>query len=194
MGVSAERGRPALFTVRSCDTAAESGLTHDFRISDAHHVGEGSLREKAFANLAAIRTLKQVEADQRPATEEEKVLLVRYNGWGAMPQAFSDHAYSAWNEIEDALKALLTEEEYNSARASLPNAHCTARLVVRAIWSALELTCWYGPGPVNHRAGSIPSRHLNTADPSFTWPLCAARFGRFTEESIIKPQAPKSRS
>jgi N12 class adenine-specific DNA methylase len=55
-----------------------------------------------------------------------------------MPQAFSDHACSAWNEIGDELKALLTEEEYNSARASLPNAHYTAPLVIRAIWSALE--------------------------------------------------------
>jgi hypothetical protein len=138
MGVSAERGRPAFFIVRSCGAPPESGLTHDFRISDAHHVGEGSLREKALANLAAIRTLKQVEADQRPATEEEKALLVRYSGWGAMPQAFSDHDYSAWNEIGDELKALLTKEEYNSVRASLPNAHYTAPLVIRAIWSALE--------------------------------------------------------
>jgi hypothetical protein len=138
MGVSAERGRPALFIVRSCDTPPESRLTRDFRISDAHRVGEGSLREKANANLAAIRTLKQVEAEQRPATEEEKALLIRYSGWGAMPQAFSDHFYSAWNEIGDELKALLTEEEYNSARASLPNAHYTAPLVIRAIWRALE--------------------------------------------------------
>jgi hypothetical protein len=95
MGVSTERGRPASFIVRSCDTPPESRLTHDFRISDAHHVGEGSLREKALANLAAIRTLQQVEADERPATDEEKALLVRYSGWGAMPQAFSDHAHSA---------------------------------------------------------------------------------------------------
>lgn len=36
------------------------------------------------------------------------------------------------------MTALLTEEEYNSARASLPNAHYTAPLVIRAIWSALE--------------------------------------------------------
>jgi hypothetical protein len=54
-----------------------------------------------------------------------------------MPQAFSDHAYSAWNEIGDELNALLTEDEYNSARASLPNAHYTAPLVIRAIWNAL---------------------------------------------------------
>ncbi|HEX3681732.1 MAG TPA: DEAD/DEAH box helicase family protein [Bryobacteraceae bacterium] len=79
-----------------------------------------------------------MEADQRPATEEEKAVLVRYSGWGAMPQAFSDHAHSPWDEIAHELHSLLTEDEYNSARASTPNAHYTAPLVIRTIWSAFE--------------------------------------------------------
>ena len=46
--------------------------SRDFRITTAHRIGEGSLREKALANLEAIRTLKQVEADERDATDAEK--------------------------------------------------------------------------------------------------------------------------
>jgi len=58
--------------------------TRDFRIAASHHIGEGSLREKALANIEAIRTLKLIETENRDATDAEKSILVRYAGWGAM--------------------------------------------------------------------------------------------------------------
>ena len=112
--------------------------SRDFRITAAHRVGEGSLREKALANLAAIRTLKQLEDENREATDEEKAVLVRYSGWGALANVFEPRPPREWKQVAEELRELLTPDEYASARASTPNAHFTAPLVISAVWEALE--------------------------------------------------------
>ncbi|MCY1388554.1 hypothetical protein D3C87_806840 [compost metagenome] len=40
--------------------------------------------EKFNDNLAAIRTLNQIEAEQRRATPDQQALLARYVGWGGL--------------------------------------------------------------------------------------------------------------
>jgi N12 class adenine-specific DNA methylase len=96
------------------------------------------LREKARDNLAAIRTLKKLEGENRDATKEEKRSLSRYVGWGAMSAAFDWHPPAEWAQIAGELKESLTPEEYGSARASTPNAHYTSPLVIAAVWQAMR--------------------------------------------------------
>jgi len=96
------------------------------------------LKQKAQANLAAIRTLKTIEAENRQATPEEKGVLVKYTGWGAMPNAFSAEPPRDWQAVANELRDALTAEEYTSARASTPNAHYTSPEVIQAIWQAME--------------------------------------------------------
>lgn len=48
--------------------------------------------EKYAANAAAIRTLKQIEAEERLATPEEQEALSRYVGWGALRTALKKPA------------------------------------------------------------------------------------------------------
>src|SRR5580693_693111 len=73
--------------------------TRDFRITEAHRIGEGSLREKALANLEAIRTLKQLEGDDRDATDVERAILAHYSGWGALANVFHPQPSREWKEI-----------------------------------------------------------------------------------------------
>ncbi|MGH9666912.1 MAG: hypothetical protein ACRD9L_21015, partial [Bryobacteraceae bacterium] len=110
----------------------------DLRITSAHGIGEGGLKQKAQANLAAIRALKTIEAENRPATPEEKALLVKYTGWGALPNAFAPQPPREWQSFADELNDVLSGEEYASARASTPNAHYTSPEVIQAIWQAME--------------------------------------------------------
>ncbi len=138
MGISPERGGSARIVVRSSEPRPAPTLARDLRITSAHAIGEGSLKQKAQANLAAIRALKNIEAEERPATPEEKALLVKYTGWGAMPNAFAPQPSREWQPVADELKDLLSAEEYASARASTPNAHYTSPEVVQAIWQAVE--------------------------------------------------------
>src|SRR5208282_1978237 len=69
MDLPAERGPPAATIVRGLETEKEETPARDFRITAAHHIGDGSLREKALANIDAIRTLKLIETENRDATE-----------------------------------------------------------------------------------------------------------------------------
>ncbi len=98
------------------------------------------MHEKARANIEAIRLLKGIEAEHRDASDEEKAILVRYAGWGAFAQVFEPERRlkQEWKAAATELKALLTEQEYASARATTPNAHFTSPLVIRAIWNGLD--------------------------------------------------------
>ncbi len=78
-----------------------------------------------------------MEAEGRPATPEEKAALVRYVGWGAMPQVFDPRNYE-WRSARAEVEQLLTPEELEAARASTLNAHYTSPTVVRAMYRALE--------------------------------------------------------
>ncbi len=55
-----------------------------------------------------------------------------------MPNAFSPYPPMDWRQIANTLRDLLTREEYESARASTPNAHYTSPEVIRAVWQAME--------------------------------------------------------
>ncbi len=138
MGVPADRGPPAATVVHDIEPVPETIPSRDFRINEAHRIGQGSLREKAGDNIAAIRTLKQIEADNREATETERAQLARYTGWGALANAFRPYPPTELDQVANDLKELLTDEEYASARASTPNAHFTSPMVIAAMWDGMQ--------------------------------------------------------
>lgn len=133
MGAPADRGPPV-----AIDVEPEPSPSRDFRINDSHRIGQGGLHEKARDNVAALRTLKRLESENRDATDAEKALLARYVGWGAMASVFDLHQPSEWKQTAKDVQALLTPAEYESARASTPNAHFTSPEVITAIWEALQ--------------------------------------------------------
>lgn len=108
----------------------------NYHITD-DHLGEGGQKTKFENNMRAIRTLKTLEKEHRPASPEDQEVLSQYVGWGGIPQAF-DERNTAWADEYRELKAALTPEEYEMARASTLNAHYTSPTVIRAIYSAVE--------------------------------------------------------
>ena len=108
----------------------------NFRITD-DNLGVGSDREKCRNNIEAIRTLHQIEQENRLATPEEQEILSKYVGWGSLPQVFEENNSSWANEYRE-LQGLLTPEEYISARGSVLNAHYTSPVVIRAMYQAIE--------------------------------------------------------
>jgi N12 class adenine-specific DNA methylase len=109
------------------------------RIGAADRIGEGGLKQKFRDNVAAIRTLRSLHAEAREATAEEKQILVRYVGWGGLPQVFATPAEAPqWAAEQEELKALLESAEYDSARATVLNAHYTSPTVIRAMYEAVE--------------------------------------------------------
>lgn len=108
----------------------------NFHITDPD-LGAGGQKTKYQNNVAAIRLLKDLEAQGRNATPEEQEVLSRYVGWGGIPQAF-DEANEKWASEYAELKTLLTPEEYASARGSTLNAHFTSPTVIEGMYQALE--------------------------------------------------------
>ncbi len=121
---------------RCPQTKAVQEKSEDFRITDTH-LGEGSKREKYLRNVAAITALQTIEKENRPATKEEQEILSHYVGWGGLPQAFNE-SKDNWHGEYLQLKDLLTESEYEMARASTLNAHYTSPTVIKAIYDAVE--------------------------------------------------------
>ena len=115
---------------------AEPYKAQNFRITD-DHLGEGGAKTKYAFNIAAIQTLKQIEAEGRQATPQEQETLSKYVGWGGLPQAF-DAENASWQKEYQQLKSLLKDEEYAAARGSTLNAHYTSPVVIRAMYEALD--------------------------------------------------------
>lgn len=111
----------------------------NYRITAADRLGEGSLKAKFEQNVAAIELLRAIEAETRVATPEQKAVLVKYTGWGGLPQVFAEPDEAPkWKEEQARLKELLLPEEYQAARATVLNAHYTAPAVIRAMYAAVS--------------------------------------------------------
>ena len=109
----------------------------NFRIeNDDFNTAHGK-KTRYNLNIEAIKTLKQIEQEERFATPEEQEILSHYVGWGGIGEAF-DSRLDNWAEEYKELKELLTPEEYNNAASSTENAHYTSPVVIKSIYKALE--------------------------------------------------------
>jgi N12 class adenine-specific DNA methylase len=79
-----------------------------------------------------------LQLKNRSATDDEKRVLVKYVGWGGIPQVFASPLSAEWKSEGEELKALLTPSEFEAARASTLNAHYTSETVISAIYDAIQ--------------------------------------------------------
>jgi hypothetical protein len=102
--------------------------------------------EKAKARdiLAAIRTLKTIEREQRAATAEERQTLAKFAGFGPValsifPDPVKGHYKDAgWESIGKELTTLLSADEYDSAKRTTFNAFYTSPTVISGIHEAIS--------------------------------------------------------
>ena len=107
----------------------------NFTITD-DNLGDGGAKTKFRGNVEAIKTLKTLEAEKRPATSEEKETLSKYVGWGALAKAF-DKTDDKWAAEYKELSKLLTPQEYAQARSTVNDAFYTSPTVIDGIYEAL---------------------------------------------------------
>ena len=107
----------------------------NFTITD-DNLGDGGAKTKFRANVDAIKTLKTLEREKRPATAEEKETLSKYVGWGALAKAF-DKDDTKWAAEYKELSELLTPQEYAQARSTVNDAFYTSPTVIDGIYEAL---------------------------------------------------------
>lgn len=100
-------------------------------------------KSKARDILAAIRTLKRIEHEHRPATPEEKGILARFSGFGPValsifPDPVTGRYKDGWQAIGEELESLLSPDEYASARRTIFNAFYTSPAVIGAMHEAIR--------------------------------------------------------
>ena len=116
--------------------SSEQIKPENFIITD-NAIGEGGAKTKFKNNISAIKTLKNIESENRQATQEEKEALSKYVGWGGISQAFSDNN-EKWSKEYLELKELLTPQEYNAAKASVLDSFYTPPIVIDSIYEAIS--------------------------------------------------------
>ncbi len=121
---------------RTSQTTIPEAPGEPFSLPDGT-VETGGPKARFRRNADAIRTLKQIEAEQRSAAKEEQEILSRYVGWGGLSEAF-DPNKERWHAEYTELQELLTNEEYEAARASTLNAHYTDPSIISCMYEVLE--------------------------------------------------------
>lgn len=108
----------------------------NYKITDTDNLGAGGAKTKYRDNIEAIKVLRLIETEQRNATHEEQAILIKYVGWGGLPQAF-DHRNDDWAKEFEELGSILSLDEYEAARRSTQDAHYTPEIVVSSIYAGL---------------------------------------------------------
>jgi N12 class adenine-specific DNA methylase len=120
--------------------AADPGAAVVYQPTDVWGVIPSVEADRLPLNLAALRTLRTVQAENRPATGDEQAVMARWTSWGALPGLFEsrtnhpNHAKYAAERAE--LRELLSDAEYAAAERTTINAHYTDLTYVKAIWNA----------------------------------------------------------
>jgi N12 class adenine-specific DNA methylase/SAM-dependent methyltransferase len=96
-----------------------------------------SAGERVAHNLTVIRLLHELrERDDAPA-DSEREMLMRWAGWGAVPELF-DVEVARYSAQREQLLRLLGPDGYAAARRSTINAHYTHPLIADAMWRLAE--------------------------------------------------------
>lgn len=132
--------------------------TTDYTIQDSDNLGSGGAKTKFKQNIAAVRLVREfIEDPSRRATKEEQAVLVKYVGWGGMPQAFvkpNGSVTKGWETQAAELQEILTPEEYSDARRSTQDAHYTSQEVIGGIYAGLERLGFKGGSILEPSLGS----------------------------------------
>lgn len=162
--------------------APRVGRGADHRIGPDDQLVPAGIVTRAKANIQAVKLLKELQAQSREATPDEKKTLAQFTGWGALGQevfrpefvnaarrqARTGHAgwipggkeaeYRKWLErygrpLMPEFDGLLTDEEWAAAEKSTLNAHYTSREIIEAMWSAVQRLGFNGGRVLEPSAG-----------------------------------------
>lgn len=109
----------------------------NYRYSPDHHLYDGGPKTKCQNNIAAIRLLKELQEQGRPAMADEQITLAKFVGWGGLANALTP-GKAGWEQQYEEIKSLLTDEEFQAAQESTLTAYYTEQSIISHIYKGLE--------------------------------------------------------
>jgi N-6 DNA Methylase len=101
-------------------------------------------KSKARDCLASIKCLQRIEQEKRAATPEERYTLAKFPGFGPLALSIfpnpvtGQYKDASWQALGEELQALLTPQEYDSAKRTTFNAFYTSSTVIKAMFAGLS--------------------------------------------------------
>ena len=117
---------------------------------------------KVDANIEALRVLRTLRTEGRPATSDEQATLARWAGWGGVAGVFDTDKPEFAARLAE-IEALLDPVEMRRAKRTTVNAHYTDPRVVEQVWGALgglgftAAACW-SPAPASGNVHRLAPR------------------------------------
>jgi hypothetical protein len=134
-------------------------------------VGSGGEITKIKGNLDALETLKKIQAEGRElATPEERETLAKYVDFGGLVGMLQRWWEPQYKGHYERFQKLLTEDERQEIRETLPNTHYTSMQMVDWMWKAMSRMGVKGgrilePGMgIGNFMGRVPEKIANRAE------------------------------
>jgi N12 class adenine-specific DNA methylase len=100
----------------------------------------GGAKTKFKNNIAAIEVIRKVE-DNQDITQDDKIKLSKYVGWGGISQAFykpDGTTAKGWKNEAAELKEIMTPKELEQAQRSVLDSYYTDEIITKAMWKAID--------------------------------------------------------
>ncbi len=116
----------------------------NYHIADPEALIGGSPRVRFARNKAAIEAFQNVSAEGRAPTAEERDTIARFIGWGSFGQDLFNGSWAnpapkpEWKEADAWLREHLGKDDWQSAQASIINAHYTDPPTVQTMWEMVK--------------------------------------------------------
>jgi len=115
---------------------SKDNISKNFKITEEIQSEKLLPSERLNNNIEAIKVLKNLK--EREATDDEKITLSKYVGWGGLADVFDENKSGQWEEARNFLKENLTQEEYDNAKASTLTAFYTPKIVIDSIYKGIQ--------------------------------------------------------
>ena len=124
----------------------QSSALTGFRYEPGHDAKGKTRAKRVEDNLEALKTLFQLEAEERQPTSDEVTVLAEYSGWGGIDANLFGYSADKPRFVAQAEDAVLSyrhngqisQKEFKSLHSTILNAHYTHSGVIRPIWEAVE--------------------------------------------------------
>jgi N12 class adenine-specific DNA methylase len=129
---------------------------------EKEHAPTGAV-SRIEANVKALKLVKELQANNRFPTDDERAILAAWSGWGSFKELFAEGRAEArewdagwvkrYGRFYDQLKKILSPKEFIAAAESSAFAHYTGQDIIKPMWDLVKRLGYKGGRALDPSAG-----------------------------------------